>query len=254
MKLSHLFKSRKEAVCPPREKLPRHIAFIMDGNGRWAQKRGLPRTAGHAAGTEALREIIRTCSDIGIESMSIYAFSTENWNRPAEEVAALMKLINRYFVSEIDELIEKNVRITILGDLTAFPEEQKGVLVSAMERTRGNTGLKLNIALNYGGRAEMENCVRSIARRCVNGELSVEDISAQTLSDEMYTAGQGDVDLLVRTGGDKRLSNFLLWQTWYAELIFRPTYWPDYNKECLFEDLTEFASRERRFGRIKEKK
>ena len=253
MNLMKLFSKKSSAVCPPKEKLPRHIAFIMDGNGRWAKKRGLPRTAGHAAGTEALREIIRTCSNIGIESMSIYAFSTENWNRPVEEVAALMKLITRYFVSEIDELDAEHVKITILGDIGAFPDEQRTALQSAMDRTRDNTGLKLNIALNYGGRAEMERCVKSIAQKCVSGELSPEKITAEILSDEMYTAGQGDVDLLIRTGGDKRLSNFLLWQTWYAELIFNPVYWPDYNKERLFEDLNEFASRDRRFGRVKEK-
>ena len=252
MNLMKLFSKKSAAVCPPKEKLPRHIAFIMDGNGRWAKKRGLPRTAGHAAGTEALREIIRTCSNIGIESMSLYAFSTENWNRPAEEVAALMKLITRYFVSEIDELDAEKVKITILGDIEAFPEEQKSALQNAMDRTRDNTGLRLNIALNYGGRAEMARCVKAIAQACVDGEMAVGDISAQTIADHLYTAGQGDVDLLIRTGGDKRLSNFLLYQTWYAELIFSPVYWPDYNRERLFEDLNEYASRDRRFGRVKE--
>ncbi len=253
MKLKDLFKKKTAAVCPPKEKLPRHIAFIMDGNGRWAKKRGLPRTAGHAAGTEALREIIRTCSNIGIESMSIYAFSTENWNRPAEEVAALMKLITRYFESEIDELDAEHVKITILGDVDAFPPEQMAALVNAMDRTRNNAGLKLNIALNYGGRAEMEKCVKTIAQKCVNGDMQITDITARTIADHLYTAGQGDVDLLIRTGGDKRLSNFLLYQTWYAELIFNPVYWPDYNKDRLFEDLSEYASRDRRFGRVKEK-
>ena len=246
-------KDSGEYSCPPPEKLPRHIAFIMDGNGRWAKKRGLPRSAGHAAGTEALRELIRTISDIGIESMSIYAFSTENWNRPDDEVQALMKLLSRYFLSEIDELIEKNVHITILGELDAFPVEQRNALIQAMDRTRANTGLKLNIALNYGGRAEIIRAARLLAEECARGETQPGDIDMDALSRHMYTAGQPDVDLLIRTGGDERISNFLLWQSWYAELIFEKTYWPDYNKQKLFEDLNIYAGRDRRFGRVKDK-
>ena len=251
--ISKLFaaKGKGEFTCPEKDKLPRHIAFIMDGNGRWAKRRGLPRSAGHAAGTEALRELIRTVSDIGIESMSIYAFSTENWNRPEEEVQALMKLITRYFVSEIDELIEKNVHITIMGELDAFPEEQKTALVQAMERTKANTGLKLNIALNYGGRAEIVRAARLLAEKCASGEMKTSDIDMGALDANMYTCGQPDVDLLIRTGGDERISNFLLWQGWYAELIFEKVFWPDYNKQKLFEDLNIYASRDRRFGRVK---
>ena len=251
--MKKLFGRLESAECPPKERLPRHIAFIMDGNGRWAQKRGLPRSAGHAAGTEALREIIRTCSDIGIECMSIYAFSTENWGRPEEEVSALMKLITRYFMSEIDELDEENVKITILGDVERFPQEQKQSLVNAMERTKDNTGLHLNIALNYGGRAELLRGVKTIAEKCEKGEMTSSEIGFDTISDALYTAGQPDVDLLVRTGGDERISNFLLWQTWYAELIFEKTYWPDYNKEKLFENLNTYAARDRRFGKVKTK-
>ena len=236
---------------PPKEKLPRHIAFIMDGNGRWATRRGLPRSAGHAAGMEALREIIRTCSDIGIRSMSIYAFSTENWGRSPEEVGALMKLISRYFVSEIDELNEKNVKITIMGELDPFPEEQKTALVNAMEITKANTGLKLNIALNYGGRAEITRAARLLAEDCVKGTLEPSEINDERLSGMMYTAGQADVDLLIRTGGDERVSNFMLWQGWYAEMIFEKTYWPDYNKNTLIKNLNEYASRDRRFGKVK---
>lgn len=238
---------------PPKERLPRHIAFIMDGNGRWAKKRGLPRTAGHAAGTEALRDIIKACDGLGIESMSIYAFSTENWNRPQEEVGALMSLLTRYFRSEMQELAEKNVRITILGDIEAFPEEQKKELITAMERTKDNTGLKLNIALNYGGRAEILKSVKAIAERCANGEMKASDISIADIDAEMYTAGQADVDLMIRTGGDERISNFLMWQSWYAELIFEPVYWPDYTVERLAANLNEYASRDRRFGKVKEK-
>ena len=239
--------------CPDADKLPRHIAFIMDGNGRWAKKRGLPRSAGHAAGTEALRELIRTVSDIGIKSMSIYAFSTENWYRPSDEVEALMKLISRYFLSEIDELIEKNVHITILGELDRFPKEQRQALEQAMARTKDNNGLNLNIALNYGGRAEIVRAAQKLAEECVQGKLQPSDIDMDAVTRHTYTAGQADVDLLIRTGGDERISNFLLWQSWYSELIFEKTFWPDYNKQKLFEDLNIYAGRERRFGRVNEK-
>jgi len=253
MRLTGLFsKGRTETPdFPPKERLPRHIAFIMDGNGRWAKQRNLPRTAGHAAGTEALRDIIHACSDLGIESMSIYAFSTENWKRPQEEVGVLMGLLTKYFRSEIDELDEKNVRITILGDVEAFPPEQKKELLTAMSRTRDNTGLKLNIALNYGGRAEILRSVKAIAEKCVNGEMKPEDITIDTIDGEMYTAGQPDVDLMIRTSGEERISNFLLWQSWYCEMIFEPVYWPDYTLDRLCANLTEYASRDRRFGKVK---
>ena len=240
-------------AVPPPEKRPRHIAFIMDGNGRWAQKRSLPRSAGHAAGTEALREIIKACDEFKIEVMSIYAFSTENWNRPQEEVSALMKLITKYFVSEIDELHERGVKIKILGELEKFPEEQRLALEKAMEKTKDNKGLKLNIALNYGGRAEIVRATKAISEKCVSGEMDVDKIDYDALSNEMYTSGDPDVDLLIRTSGDKRLSNFLLWQTWYAEIIFNPVFWPDYNRAELIKDLNEYAARDRRFGRVKTK-
>ena len=241
--------SREEPPAP--EKRPRHIAFIMDGNGRWAQKRGLPRSAGHAAGTEALRAIIRACDDLKIEYMSIYAFSTENWNRPVDEVSALMNLILRYFVSEIDELDEKGVRIRILGDMRAFPIEQRQALEQAQVRTAHNDGLKLNIALNYGGRAELVRAAQKLGEQCARGETQPDAIDADVISAQLYTAGQPDVDLLIRTGGEERLSNFLLWQTWYAEIIFDSTYWPDFDRARLIHDLNIFASRDRRFGRVK---
>lgn len=234
-----------------REFLPRHVAIIMDGNGRWAQKRGLPRSSGHAAGTEALRAIIRACDDLKIEYMSIYAFSTENWNRPVDEVSALMNLILRYFVSEIDELDEKGVRIRILGDMRAFPIEQRQALEQAQVRTAHNDGLKLNIALNYGGRAELVRAAQKLGEQCARGETQPDAIDADAISAQLYTAGQPDVDLLIRTGGEERLSNFLLWQTWYAEIIFDSTYWPDFDRARLIHDLNIFASRDRRFGRVK---
>ena len=195
------------------EKMPRHVGIIMDGNGRWAQQRGLPRSAGHAAGTEALRDIIRATDDWGIGALTIYAFSTENWSRSKEEVGALMNLLLKYFSSEIDELCEKKVRITILGDVDGMPSPQKEALIKAMDRTRENTGLRLNIALNYGGRAEIVNAAKRLAGMVESGELKSGEITEQLFSEKLYTAGQDDVDLLIRTSGEQRLSNFLPWQT-----------------------------------------
>lgn len=246
-----LFGTKKSMGQVDKANLPSHVAVIMDGNGRWAQKRGLPRSAGHAAGTEALRAIIRACDDLKIEYMSIYAFSTENWNRPVDEVSALMNLILRYFVSEIDELDEKGVRIRILGDMRAFPIEQRQALEQAQVRTAHNDGLKLNIALNYGGRAELVRAAQKLGEQCARGETQPDAIDADAISAQLYTAGQPDVDLLIRTGGEERLSNFLLWQTWYAEIIFDSTYWPDFDRARLIHDLNIFASRDRRFGRVK---
>ena len=233
------------------EKMPKHVGIIMDGNGRWAQKRGLPRSAGHAAGTEALRDIIRATDDWGIGALTIYAFSTENWRRSAEEVGALMNLLLRYFSSEIDELDEKNVRITILGDVDGMPSPQKEALIKAMDRTKSNTGLRLNIALNYGGRAEIIKAARELAQMAASGELDPGSIDEAVFADRLYTAGQPDVDLLIRTSGEVRMSNFLPWQTTYAEMIFNPVLWPDYTREVYLEDIRKFASRDRRFGGVK---
>lgn len=230
------------------EKLPRHVAIIMDGNGRWAQKRGLPRSAGHAAGTEALRDIIRATDDWGIGFLTIYAFSTENWTRTKEEVQALMSLLLRYFSSEIDELDEKNVRITILGDVEGMPSPQREALKKAMERTGDNAGLRLNIALNYGGRAELIRAARSLAREVKDGAIEVENIDEAAFARHLYTDGMPDVDLLIRTSGEMRLSNFLPWQSVYSEMVFNDILWPDYNRETYLRDLHIYASRDRRYG------
>ena len=234
----------------PPDHLPRHVAIIMDGNGRWAKKRGLPRSAGHAAGTEALRDIIRASDDWGIEALSIYAFSTENWARSKEEVSALMGLLLKYFHSEIDELDRKNVRILILGDVDGLPEEQREAVVNAMNRTANNTGLKLNIALNYGGRAELTRAARRLAEKCAAGEMKPEDITEAALENELYTAGIPDVDLLIRTSGEVRTSNFLPWQTAYAEMIFDTILWPDYDRAAYLRNLRAYAARDRRFGGV----
>ena len=236
------------AALPPAT-MPRHVAIIMDGNGRWAKMRNLPRSAGHAAGTEALREIIRASDDWGIEALSIYAFSTENWARSKEEIDALMGLLLQYFASEIDELDAKNVRITILGDVDGLPGPQREAVCKAMDRTRNNDGLKLNIALNYGGRAELTRAARILARQVRDGVIDPEDIDEEMFAEELYTADSPDVDLLIRTSGEKRTSNFLPWQLTYAEFVFDDTYWPDFTRERYMRCLREYAGRERRFGR-----
>ena len=228
--------------------LPRHVAIIMDGNGRWAKKHRLSVSKGHRQGTETLREIIRHTDDLGIQALSLYAFSTENWNRPAEEVEALMQLILDFFSSEIDELCEKNGRILILGDKSALPERQRETLLEAERRTEKNTGLRLNIGVNYGGRAELVMAAREIARLAKDGELAPEEINEQTISEHLYTRGQPDVDLLIRTSGEQRLSNFLLYQNAYAEFVFPETLWPDFTVHDYDLALETYGKRDRRFG------
>ncbi|MBR6767621.1 MAG: isoprenyl transferase [Clostridia bacterium] len=235
----------------PPDKLPRHVAIIMDGNGRWATNQGLPRSAGHAAGTEALREIIRASDDWGIEALSLYAFSTENWARSKEEVNALMSLLLKYFNSEIDELHEKKVRILILGDINGLPEAQREAVSKAMERTKDNTGLKLNIALNYGGRAELVRAAKNIAQKVQDGALAIDAIDEKAFENELYTAGIRDVDLLIRTSGEMRTSNFLPWQTAYAEMIFDTVNWPEFDRARYLRCLRAYAERDRRFGGVK---
>ncbi len=220
----------------------------MDGNGRWAKKRLLPRAAGHRAGVEALRAVITHCDELGIEALTVYAFSTENWARSREEVGALMALLLEYFTREIDELNRKNVRILILGDVDGLPEKQRDAVRAAMQRTRANTGLKLNIALNYGARAELARAARNLAARAAAGEIDPRAIDESALERELYTAGLPEVDLLIRTSGEQRLSNFLLYQLAYAEFVFDPVLWPDYDAAALDRDIAEFSRRQRRFG------
>ncbi len=230
------------------EKLPRHVAIIMDGNGRWAQQHSLQIALGHQAGVESLRDIIRESSDLGIHTLSLYAFSTENWRRSAAEVNALMALLLRYFASEIDELDEKNVRIRILGDKQGLPEPQRIAVTDAEERTKDNTGLNLCIALNYGGRQEILRAARNLALEVREGRLDPDAIDETVFSDELYTAGLPDVDLLIRTSGEQRLSGFLLWQCAYAEFEFPSTLWPDFTLKEYHQALEEFQSRDRRYG------
>lgn len=231
------------------KKLPRHVAIIMDGNGRWAKKHKLNVAMGHRQGTETLREIIRHTDDLGIEALSIYAFSTENWKRSPEEVGALMQLILEFFASEIDELDAKNVRILILGDKQGLPEQQRSVLIEAEDRTCKNTGLRLNICLNYGGRAELVKAAQELAMLVQAGQMRVEDITEEAVAQHLYTKGQPDVDLMIRTSGEMRLSNFLLYQCAYAEFLFPKVLWPDFTVADYDEALEAFGGRERRFGK-----
>ena len=226
------------------ERIPKHIAIVMDGNGRWATEKGMPRGMGHRAGVNALRDIIRFTSDIGAESLTIYAFSTENRKRPKEEIGILCGLLIEYFNKEIDELHENGVRIRSIGDLSWFPTAVQETVRAAEKKTAQNPGLKLNIALNYGGRAELVRAMRLAMRE-------TDEPDEDAISRNLYTADSGDVDLLIRTGGDERVSNFLLWQIAYAELYFTDVKWPDFTRDELIGALQAFAGRERRFGGLK---
>ena len=231
-----------------KDRLPGHVAIIMDGNGRWAKAHALKVSQGHRQGTETLRDIIRESSDIGITALSLYAFSTENWKRSASEVSALMNLILEYFTREIDELDRKNVRIRILGNKEGLPGAQRDVLKEAEERTRSNTGLMLNIAINYGARDEILRAARSLARKAAAGTLDPESINGTVFENELYTCGLPNVDLLIRTSGEMRLSNFMLWQCAYAEMTFPAVLWPDFTIADYHAALDAFARRDRRYG------
>ena len=231
------------------EKLPRHVAIIMDGNGRWAKKHKLKVAMGHRTGVEALRGVIQESSDLKISSLSIYAFSTENWQRSKEEVAALMQLILEFFAGEIDELDEKNVCIRILGDKEGMPPAQRETLIAAEARTKNNTGLHLNIALNYGSRAEIVKAAKEISSLVQAGALKSDEITEDTFSSHLYTKGLPDVDLVIRTSGEMRLSNFLLYQCAYAEFLFPEVLWPDFTVAHYRDALAAFAGRDRRFGK-----
>ncbi|KXG75785.1 isoprenyl transferase [Thermotalea metallivorans] len=233
------------------ENLPVHIAIIMDGNGRWAKKRGLPRTAGHKAGVEALRDIIRTCSRLGIKYLSLYAFSTENWKRPQEEVNGLMQLLVLYLRKEVEELHENHVKINVIGDIQGLPENARQEVEAAVARTENNDGLVVNIALNYGGRAEIIQAVKEISRRAKRNELDIEAIDEEIFSKFLYTKGIPDPDLVIRPSGELRISNFLLWQIAYSEFWFSNIYWPDFTGKNLVEAIIDYQKRDRRYGGVK---
>ena len=231
------------------ERLPRHIAIIMDGNGRWAESRGLPRVAGHEAGAESVREITRACREAGVQALTLYSFSTENWKRPADEVAALMALLARFLVSERREILDNGVRLHAIGQIDRLPLPVRLALNELIAASRKNTGMVLTLALSYGGRAELVDAARALARKVAAGTLRPDDIDEASFAAELSTAGLPDPDLLVRTSGELRLSNFLPWQLAYAEIHVTDTLWPDFRRPQLQEALAAFARRERRFGK-----
>lgn len=229
-------------------KLPKHIAIIMDGNGRWATKRGLPRSAGHRAGVESLREVVNVCSRFGIEYLTVYAFSTENWKRPKEEVNILMDLLVEYINKEVAELHRKNVRVNSIGRIDQLSKTAQEALSKAYELTKDNTSLTLNIALNYGGRTELIDAMQDISGKVLKGELKIEDIDEEVVNKHLYTAGIPDPDLLIRPSGEYRLSNYMLWQIAYSEFWMTPVLWPDFRKIHLMDALLSYQTRKRRFG------
>jgi undecaprenyl diphosphate synthase len=230
--------------------LPKHIAIIMDGNGRWARRRGLPRVAGHRAGIKAVREVVKGCGNLGIGYLTLYTFSVENWKRPAREVNALMKFLKETLRNEEEELNRNNVRLSAIGRLDDLPDAVGQELERAREALSGNTGLNLVLALSYAGRAEIIDAVRTIARELEEGELAYDDIDARLFGSKLYTEMIPDPDLLVRTSGEMRISNFLLWQIAYSELWITDTLWPDFRRKHLYEAIIDYQERERRFGRI----
>lgn len=240
----------KNLKCHP--SLPSHIGIIMDGNGRWAKKRGLPRVAGHSEGVHSVQSVVETCGQLGIGYLTIYTFSEENWQRPNWEVAALMQLLVRTIDKQIDQLKAQNVKIKTIGHLEKLPDNAAKKMLTAIEDTQNNTGLTLNVALSYGGRQEIIRAVKKVAQQIKNGEIQPDEISFDAISENLYTAGQPDPDLIIRTGGENRISNFLLWQLAYSEIFITETAWPDFKRKQLLEAVWDFVHRERRFGKVSE--
>ena len=232
-------------------RLPRHVAVIMDGNGRWAQKRLLNRVKGHEKGVETVRSVVRACRELNISVLTLYAFSTENWQRPKNEIKALMGLLKRFLKKELPELRSQQIRLAVIGQLHRLPEDVRHALQSAMDETAGNDKMLLNLALSYGSHTEITEMVRSIAAKAADGSLNVADIDQDLVADHLYTRGLPDPDLLIRTSGEMRLSNFLLWQLAYAEIVVTDTLWPDFTDRELIAILEQYQQRDRRFGKVK---
>ena len=230
---------------------PRHVSIIMDGNGRWAQARGLDRTRGHAAGVDSLRETVTTCVRLGIDVLSVYAFSTENWKRPQREVDMLMHLFATTLMKELPLFHQENVRLRFFGDLSALPKKTYDVFMEGLEETKANTGMVFALAVNYGSRAEITRAAKSMAQAVLEGSLSLEEISQEQLEGYLYTAGLPDPDLLIRTSGELRLSNYLLWQLAYTEFYVTDTYWPDFDRWEFLRAVRAYQSRDRRYGGVK---
>lgn len=237
------------------ERIPEHVAMIMDGNGRWAKKRNMPRVAGHQQGMEVVKTVAKAAAQRGVKVLTLYAFSTENWKRPEDEVGFLMKLPGRFFDTFIPEIKANNIRVEIIGEIEGVPADTKRVVLNAVEQTADNTGMILNFALNYGSRAEIVDGIKEMALAVQQGKLAIDDITEATVSEHLMTAQLGalaDPDLLIRTGGEQRLSNFLMWQSAYSEFIFMDTLWPDLTADIFDETLLTFQQRNRRFGGLAE--
>jgi len=228
--------------------LPNHVAVIMDGNGRWARKRSLNRVQGHEKGAEAVRNLVRTSRELGIRWVTLYAFSEENWKRPQREIQALMALLERFLQSELEEMLEKGIRLQSIGSTEKLPDGIREALTNTAAKTADNTNMVLTLALSYGGRQEIVNAARRIAVQIESGRISSEEVTEGLLSDHLYTAGIPEPDLLIRTSGEYRISNFMLWQMAYTEMYFTPTLWPDFGREEYLSAIREFQNRERRFG------
>ena len=235
---------------PSHPEIPRHIAIIMDGNGRWAKERGLPRLEGHRAGAESVREVMEACIELGVEYLTLYAFSSENWSRPATEVSALMSLLDRFLNEKAKDLDRQNVRLLAIGQLDRLPAKTRALIERIQARTANNTKMTLVLALSYGGREEIVAAARSLATDAVAGKISPADIDAELFASRLQTAGIPDPDLLVRTSGEMRVSNFLLWQISYAEIIIVKKFWPDFRQRDLAEAVQEYQRRHRRFGAL----
>lgn len=242
-------KSADNAAPDPSE-LPRHVAVIMDGNGRWAKKRMLNRVKGHERGADTVRTVVRTSREIGIRYLTLYAFSTENWQRPQTEITALMTLLKRFLDSETREMIDNNIRLNVIGEKERLPEDVQNVFDQTLSATAGNDGMCLTLALSYGGRAEIARAARAAAQAFKDGQIDVTEITPEYLSGFLYTAEIPDPELLIRTSGEIRVSNFLLWQIAYTEIFVTPTLWPDFTREEYLDILKHFKDRERRFGRV----
>lgn len=230
--------------------IPKHVAIIMDGNGRWAKKRGLPRTAGHQKGVKVIEEIIKASADLGIKVLSLYAFSTENWNRPRYEINMLLRTLNTFLKNKTNELIKNNIKLVVMGDVDRFPNSIANLLIDVQDKTSRGSGLIINLALNYGARFEIIKAAKDIARQAVSGMLSIDALDEKKFSQFLYTKDLPDPDLFIRTSGEMRLSNFMLWQLSYAELYFCDKFWPDFSGSDFEQALTEYQKRERRFGGI----
>ena len=232
--------------------VPRHVAIIMDGNGRWAKRRGMPRSMGHRAGADVLKEIVIAADEIGISALTVYGFSTENWKRPEQEVSLLMALIKEYLQKNVQYMHKHNVRIRFIGHIQGLSDELQTIISDSELLTKNNTGLTLQLAINYGGRDEIVRTVQELTQSVLDGQLAVQDITEQYISDHLYTQEFSDVDLLIRPSKDYRISNFLLWQLAYAEFWFTDLHWPDFTKETLLEAVAAYQKRERRFGGLQE--